>query len=80
MEWLIAVISIATVLVTILIFVIRGFNNQVRCIDEKVGNYEERLRIVEGIVVEIKTENIIVIKRLDQIESKIDNLAQVLRK
>jgi uncharacterized protein YoxC len=76
MEWLVAVISVA---VTILIFVITGFSKRVKSVDEKVEKYEERLRQVEGAVIEMRTENEAIIKRLDRIETKIDDLGQALR-
>jgi predicted RNase H-like nuclease (RuvC/YqgF family) len=48
-------------------------------VDEKVEKYEERLRQVEGAVIEMRTENEAIIKRLDRIETKIDDLGQALR-
>lgn len=79
MEWLVPVISITGILITVLIFVITSFSRRVKSLDDKFEKYEVRLRIVEGAVIEMKTENEQIIKRLDRIESKIDNLSQTLR-
>jgi predicted Holliday junction resolvase-like endonuclease len=81
MEWVILV-SITSVLITILIFVITTFSHRVKKVDEKVEysfeKFDTRLRCVEGAVIEMKTENEAIIKRLDRIETKIDTLRSML--
>jgi|GEM_PF-2968139 len=78
MEWVVSVISITAILVTILFFVIKSFSKTVEGVTKKVEKYEERLRVVEGAVIEMKTENEAIIKRLDRIETKIDTLRSML--
>jgi len=83
MEWEI-LISFASILVTILIFSITSFDRRVKRVSAKVDvdhdKIDIRVREVEGSMIEARTENKQIIKRLDRIETKIDDLGQSMRK
>lgn len=79
MQWEL-LISALSILVTILIFIITTFDRRVKKVDAEYKRLDERLRNAEGQMIEVRTENEQIIKRLDRIETKIDDLVVTLRK